>query len=420
MRSSCSHMDNAAARARSLLLVSCLTSVLGLFLAPPRSEAQNESIGTPLSGSLADPIYAENDLTGPSSSLFQGSNNLYSPYLRTGVSDPLDFLIESSFLSPYNLGGSLVGGYEADPYVASQIIADTTVAARFSEYQNNRYLMSGTAATGSLTGRAAAAGALLQGARGSAMTAAAAGSFGSLAVRAPFAAGSSLPAGRPSALSASGTFADPNAMVSALTSPSTLNSMQGGTSGTAYGAVAGSSPDTSSSAELGTTPGVSSGMFASTPVGTLVPAPNSTASGPGPGSVFPDTTVAMSSSGSFQDSTKGTAGLPAEVQEVSTSPLASSRAGSEQAPFPNRSGEETSMLNPTLSVANPYSGEDEGTPSLSEATRKARLHAMIYNPRGTPLPSPFEQRAIQKEFLRKKNKHHISHYPALTAPSVTH
>jgi hypothetical protein len=419
--------QNPASRARFLLLVSWLTAVLGLFLAPPMLLAQNDELITPIGGSLGDPIYTDSDLTGPSSSLFQGSNSLLSPNLHTDISDPLDFLIESSFLSPYDLGGSLVGGYVVDSYIANQVIVDATLASRFSEYQNNRYLMSGTVAMGSLAGRATAAGSLLQSNKGIAMSAAGGSSFGSLSTRAPFAAGSSLLAGRQSALSASGNFMDPNAMVSVLTSSAALNSMQGLTTDSAPGAAtslsaADSTALSGSSDEFGSSAGISYAMLASVPAGMMVPPPDGTAIGPEPGSVFIDVSMAMPSTTGFPDSTQATAGSPSELPEVSTSPLASSHVEAEESPFRNTSGEETNYLNPTLMIddLNDPNADQSGALTLSEATRKARMHAMIYNPQGSPLPSPFEQRALQREFLRNKNKHHTSHYPALVAPSVTH
>jgi hypothetical protein len=60
----------------------------------------------------------------------------------------------------------------------------------------------------------------------------------------------------------------------------------------------------------------------------------------------------------------------------------------------------------------------ESTVPLSELKRQARLHAMINNP-GTPLPSPFEERAMEKAYLQQLHGHHQRRTPRLLAPSVT-
>jgi hypothetical protein len=164
-------------------------------------------------------------------------------------------------------------------------------------------------------------------------------------------------------------------------------------------------------------------MLASVPAGMMVPPPNSTAVGPAPGSVFINVTMAMPSATGFPDSTKATAGSPYDTPEEATSPLAAPTIDdANEGPFRSTSAEETSYLNPTLLVdnTNDSSADQAGALTLSEVTRKARMHAMIYNPQGSPLPSPFEQRAIQREFLRNKSKRRASRYPALAAPSVTH
>jgi hypothetical protein len=256
------------------------------------------------------------------------------------------------------------------------------------------------------------------------MTGAASAGFGGVSTRAPFAAGSSVLAARQAALSGMNTFEDPNQLVAAATSSAALSQMQGDVSG-GGGAAASASAGAGNSSGPGaapnwfdTTAGVSYAAYASVPAGMLVPAPDSTAAGPGPGDIFPDVSMAMVSGTGFEDSTMGTAGLPMQQERSGTSPLASPYADSEAGPFKPMSSEGTEFLTPTLMVGADQD-QQEAPVSLSELTRKLRMHAMIYNPGGSPLPSPFQQRALQKEYLSKKSQHHVSRYPALTAPSIT-
>ena len=57
---------------------------------------------------------------------------------------------------------------------------------------------------------------------------------------------------------------------------------------------------------------------------------------------------------------------------------------------------------------------------MSELVRKARLKAMIEHP-NQPLPSPFPQRAMERDYQRQSSKHErASRVPSVTVPSVTH
>jgi hypothetical protein len=390
---------------------------------------QGVSLSEPLSGPIGQPIYSQSNLTGPSNSLIPGDNNLTNPYIRNGVSDPLGFLIESSSMSPYAPEQSIILSYP-DTEVHSDLVNDSTVAARFSEYRDNRLLMSGAGANTLRTGRAAAVGSGLSASvAGGSGGAAASSAFSRVGMLAPFAAGSSSLAARQSGMSGNATFSDPNAVVALLTSSSALSGLQGGMAGasgptgdTGYSGM--DSSNAGASGVIDPNADTMSMSLSAIPLEALVPPATSPAYGPAPGGIFPDVSSSMQSATGFQDSTMGTAGLPAQSEASDVSPLLSSRSDSISGPFADMSSEATHFLSPTLVVRSEgiagadstETGQVSGV-SLDELKRKARLHALIYNP-GAPLPSPFEERAMEKAYLRQQSGHQ-SHYPKLLAPSVT-
>ncbi len=126
-----------------------------------------------------------------------------------------------------------------------------------------------------------------------------------------------------------------------------------------------------------------------------------TLAGPRPGSLFPDVSQSTSSGSGFEDSTMGTAGLPYQKDDSGTSPLSSSHAGLSTSPFPDMSGETTSFLHPSLMPRRGVSARSSSVEEmLRESVRKARLQALISG-RQVTLPSPFEQRAMERAFLAK-------------------
>lgn len=392
-------------------------ALLALLPVCTKVRAQGVSLSEPLSAPIGAPIYSESELTGPSSSLVPGDNNLTNPYIRTGISDPLGFLIESTLMTPYAPEQALAYSYP-DADVHSDLVNDSTVAARFSEYRDNRLLMSGAGASALRSGRAVAAGTLSRQAGASAGGAASSASS-RVGVLAPFAAGSSALAAQQSAVANPG-FIDPNAMVAALTSSAALGGVSsmtadtanpGATSANDTGTVAAGVPDPNAD--------TMSISLSAIPLGAMVPPATSQPYGPSPGELFPNVSFATQSATGFQDSTMGTADLPVERAESDTSPLLSPRADSTSGPFTDVSSEQAEFLNPTL-----LTGADmdetgiESTVPLSELKRQARLHAMINNP-GTPLPSPFEERAMEKAYLQQLHGHHQRRTPRLLAPSVT-
>jgi hypothetical protein len=151
-------------------------------------------------------------------------------------------------------------------------------------------------------------------------------------------------------------------------------------------------------------------------VSSMVPPPTNMPSGPAPGDLFPDLTMAVSSGTGFEDSTMDTAGSSYETGDVSISPLLSPHSAASDSPFAQVSSGTRSFLNPTLRVAVPWM-TGEAPVSLSEMRRKARMHALIYNP-GASLPTPFEQRKMERQYLRKNTGRRASRYPDLTAPSI--
>jgi hypothetical protein len=368
-----------------------------------------------------------------------GDNNLLNPYLRTDISDPLGYLIESGEMSPYQPEDVLVSNY-ADAQVQNLVLNDSTVAARFSEYRNNRVLMSGAGADSLPSGRVNAAGSGVVSASNTRALGASA-SFSGVTALAPFAAGSSALAHQSASSGMSG-FDDPNALVMAATSSATLSRMQGDVatggadttasaglvSGGSEGAAFGDAPVVYGAGvgELTTQmPGADAATFsalASAPVGLLVRAPDSTVIGPAPGEVFPDVSMAIQSTTGFPDSTMGTAGIKYQTETPEISPLEQPPMEFAQSPFPGLSSESTEFLHPTLFPPldeQEQTGSPEPPMSLDEFKRKAKLKAMIDSP-GTPLPSPFEERALERAYLEGKRSHRKpSRYPStFTAPSI--
>jgi len=383
------------------------------------SAQQSTSLSAPLSAPIGQSIYSENDLTGPSNTLIPGDNNLTNPYIRSGISDPLGFLIESNLMSPYTPEQSYSVSYP-DTEVHSDLVNDSTVAARFSEYRDNRLLMSGAGASALRTGRASAAGATLARQAGASAGGAASSAFSRAGVLAPFAAGSSALASRqPAALGADPAFVDPNAVVATLSSSAALS----GVSSPAGDAAAASGADTVmggiTSGVLDPNASTMSMSFSAIPLGALVPPATSLPYGPSPGGLFPNVSLATQSATGFPDSTMDTAGLPSQSEGNERSPLLSSFADSTSSPFKDLGSETTQFLTPTLLVGSDAAGTNAASAvPLAELKRQARLHAMIYNP-GSPLPSPFEERAMEKAYLRQQRSQHQSHSPKLLAPSVT-
>ncbi len=394
--------------AKLLALAPGLALCLGLLcLAAPAAHAQ-DSLSPSLSGSIGDPIYSESTQTGPSSSLVQGDTNLTNSYLRTGISDPLNFLIESGFMSPYAPEGALVSSY-AYADVTEQVVNDSTVAERFSDYRNNRVLMSGAGGRSTLAARAALAGSTGSGRSGTGGGNPALGAFSGVSMRAPFAAGSSaLATGQPGAMGAD-SLVDANAALVAAASPTAADVQANAAAGSSSAASSSAAADTAALQAL---------EYGASNLG--VPPPNSTALGPAPGEVFPDVSAASSAANGFPDSTMGTAGLPgAESESRYARPMLAE--GQERGnPFPGVSEETSSFLHPSL--AGPGSTAVEGreagskVASISDITRRARLHAMIYTP--SAIPSAFQQRAMVRDYERKQRQ--PRRRSTLTAPSVTH
>ncbi len=394
-------------------------TLLCLMLATTAARAQ-ESLSPPISGSVSDPIYSESTQNGPSSSLVEGDNTLTNPYNRQGTSDPLAFLIESSLMSPYPLS-STVNGY-VDSFVQTQVVNDSTVAERFSEYRENHLLMSGTGSTSLLHGRASAAGRIASGsnprASGSAMQ-----GFAGLSTRASFAAGSSGLAVTPGESSPS-SFVDPNALLAAANSSAVLNSStaldggQGEALGSATVSSQGSQPGMQSAGAMTASAATSMAASASLPISSVVPPPTGIPSGPEPGSIFPDISVSGPSSTGFVDTTMGTAGLLSDSQSSGMARTPLLREDPPASPFRTLSTGGASFLNPSLLQLSTAGTEQRlsGTP-VSELARRARLHAMIYNP-GAPLPSAFVTRKMERDYLRKGSGRRPSRYPAITAPSI--
>jgi hypothetical protein len=383
-----------------------------------------DSLSAPLSPAIGDPVYSESLQTGPSTSLIPGGSNLTNPYLRLGISDPLGFLIESGFMSPYAPDGSMVTSY-ADADVRNAIENNSIVAERVSDYHNNHSFMSGAGSGSTLTGQAGAAGRTLSGRTGSREAGAAADAFGRVAVLAPFASGSSLLGVRQAGLQGVDTFIDPNAVVAASTSSAALSGIEGDPSSTSMGTSMSAPSSTASpsvmQSDFSTTMDAASrplvtSMTTSAP-GLIVPTPAGTIFGAAPGGIFPDVGLSMASTTGFQDSTMGTAGLPYGEPDR-PSPLLSGKVNSVGTAFPEMSAETTHFLTPSIFAAAPIAtpGLEQSAP-LSEIARKARLHAMIYNP-ASSLPSPFEQRAMERAYERQKNSHRTRRPSTLTAPSI--
>ena len=402
----------------------CVWVAGALFLVSPA--LAQEPLSGPVSGSLSDPIYQESNQTGPSTFLFLGDNSLQNPYIRTGISDPLGYLIESGDMSPFVAGGELNDNY-ADSDARSQVQTDSTLTERFSEYRDNHALMGGAGSSSILAARASSAGSS-NAARTSGATApgAAASAFSAITMRAPFAAGSMASRQAASATGGNG-FLDPNMLVAAASSSSALS---GGQMGSGPGGSIGASTDvpgaTIYSADA---TGAISDVFATT-VGGMpgeipVPPANGTVAGPAAGEVFPDVSMVMPSGTGFPDSTMGTAGPPMERLDTSSSPLSASWAGSSDSPFRSLNSPTSRFLEPSLAggegdasggMAGGGESAGPGGMSFSEVRRKARLHAMIYNP-GGEMPSPFEQRAMERAYRKQNSGRHVPHQPKLMVQS---
>ncbi len=406
--------------------------VCGL-LASSAGTLDAQEISAPLSGGLSDPvsgsIYTENSQYGPSTSIVVGANNLGTPYLHIGISDPLEYLLESGDMTPLPAGGQMVGGY-ADTGVLSEVPNDSTVAERFSEYQANFGRMSGAGARSMAAAHAQAAS---SGPGRSSMIAGGSGGFSGggsarLSALAPFAAGSnglansrdlSVLGGQ--AVSAGAAPADiPGLSVPAMESE-----------GAAPGSVGGSGVSSDGAASGSISSGAALQSAGSAGAGLLVGPATQNPLGQQPGSIFPDLSSSSSAGSGFPDSTMGTAGLASDSQLSLPSPLLSGKFSGVLSPFRSISGEETRYLNPSLSAPPPAAGasaapgasDDSGAGagmSMSELRRKARLKAMVDHP-NDPLPSPFQQREIEKDYLRQtRNGGRARRVPSVIVPSVTH
>lgn len=383
---------------------------LGVMLLPA-ARAQ-EPLSPPIVGTLGDPIYAESTQNGPSTSLIEGDNSLTNPFVRRGISDPLGFLIETGSMSPFLLLTTVNGS--VNPYLQTQIINDSTIAERLSEYRENRLLMSSAGSVSLLHGRAAGVGVTASGSARPQTNASSTLAFGGGSTRALFAAGSSGLAPRQTE-GAAGVI-DPNAMLAANTSSTALSLLQSGPSISSGAAASGASIDTgdSSASSVGAI-----NFPLSMPMGASVPPPTGTATGPQPGSIFPNPSFPVPSSTGFMDATRGTAGLVTEGQGNDGLHSLAPRADPADSPFralgiPGGTG----FLNPSL-----QGGDSGGTLQLGagqdvkEFARKARLHAMIYNPGAAP-PNAFEERKIERDYKRQSSGRRASRYPASNAPSI--
>ena len=393
-------------------------SVMILLTAAGIARAQDTSLSPPLSDPISSSIYDESAVTGPSSNLIPGSADLTRPFIREGISDPLGYLIETGDMSPYPAGGGLVDSYVND-VVRAEVLNDSTAASRFSEYRNNRLLMAGAGAMNTPTGRTSAAGGTLSTFNYGAHPAGSGSSRGSLGQS--FLAGSSMAArgGGAAAMGGDGSFLDPNALAAASlsSSPSSLGgqpeSSTGATAGVGSDMDADASSSSASGAPMGALPPPSGSGFDGQLLGTSAMdtasgmgsaasgGSSETLVGPRPGSLFPDVSQSSSSGTGFQDSTMGTAGLPYQQDGPGTSPLAYSHLGLAASPFPDMSGETTSFLHPSLTSRQGISGRAPSVEALlRESVRKARMQALISG-RQVTLPSPFEQRAMERAFLAK-------------------
>jgi hypothetical protein len=384
-----------AIRLRCCLLFALIPVV---FAAISRAQ-DGVSLSGPLSGAIGNSLYSESVQTGPSSTLIPGANSLLNPYMRSDVSDPLGYLIESGDLSPYRPEGALISNY-ADAEAPNAVLNDATVASRFGEYRNNHLLMSGAGAASLRTGTAPAAGAgpgvLSRRARD------ASSSFSGAASLAPFAAGSSALAQQPG-LSGLGGAINPSASVMSAASPSGGGAEAAGGQGDAAGgspAVYGSGVGVLTS-EVPEVAEATSSMDASTATGLVMRPPNTTVIGPAPGGVFPDVAFSGQASNGFPDSTMGTAGVKYETDPVETSPLQLPEPEGTKGPFQDFSSETTQFLNPSLySKASPGLESGGSQVSLEELKRRARRTAML-SPNAT-MPSPFDERSIERTYQSRK------------------
>ena len=382
--------------------------------------AYGQDLSTPLSGSVGDPLYSESTQVGPSGSLLPEGSSLTSPSYRTGTSDPLGTLIETGSMSPYVTNANSADSY-ANASVSAQALNDPVLVRSLDQYRNNRVLMAGTLATGSLLGRASAAGGSVSNSFAARSQGGGAG-FGRDTQLVPFAAGSSAFAHQPAGMLG---FVDPNALVSAMTSSSVINA----TGGTIPQSMVSSQQGTASGSGSGFATTSSSSAAGMSSLGAAMPFAVGTSSMQGgaggmqaTGAVvagFPVLSVSNPSTTGFADSTQGTAGQ-ATFSDTS-SPFRSTRAGSDSdrpSPFPDVSGQLSTYLHPSLVAAAPVRSRTSSSLDPHEYARKERIRAMSTNTGPQQLPSIFEQRATMRAYENQRRRGAPARRSTLT-PSIT-
>ncbi|HEY0786829.1 MAG TPA: hypothetical protein VGD62_13240 [Acidobacteriaceae bacterium] len=364
-------------------------------------------LGDPVSGSL----YSESNQGGPSSSLAPGDNNLQNPYLRSGINDPLGFLIEGSGLSPYLPANGAAYSLPASDLI-SPILTDPLAAVHLSEYRSNRALMSGASATSTATARLAFATSSAH-AAGSRTGGTLASSFGSGSMLVPFAAGSLAASHNGPPGGAASGFIDPNAVLSATTSKSMTGAAPltgtGGASSLSSPGYAPFNPDVLAGGvapPIGAEPSgqLASGSGAADGSDALASPVPSGIIGPTPGALASVSESGTASASGFADSTMGTAGLPSQSPAFTPSPLLSGfYSGLNGSPFASVSGAGSSFLHPSLHAGlSTGRGVAAAPVNVHELARRARSHAMIANP-NTPLPSAFEMRHLERAYSQQRS-----------------